>query len=416
MIQEYLQKIRKTVNEPYLKAALYARYSSDMQRSESIDAQIRFIKEFAECNGIIIVQEYIDEAKSAMRDDRENFQQMISDAKSNLCEWHILLVHKLDRFARNRYDSANYRVQLRKNKKYIISVTEQLDDSPESLILEAVIEAMAEYYSKNLSREVMKGLRENALKCKSCGGLGPLGYDIDPVTKKFFVNEFEAQAVQLIFNRFLEGKGYGSIIQELNDAGYRTKHHKKFGKNSLYEILKNEKYTGVYIYNRTQKADELTGKRNSHAYKTEDEVIRIQDAFPAIITKEQFKKVQEIFLSRKRKYTNNAKEEYLLTGKIFCGVCGAAYVGTRRFNNNGKKYVYYVCNINERSARVRCNNGCISRDILENYVLETINDYILYMEERYADNIYNQYVQDCNKNIVEQKRLVYNELNNIKKY
>ena len=144
MFEDYLKKIKDMVGVSQLRAVLYARYSSDMQRGESIDAQIRAAAEFAGRYNIAVAHRYIDEAQSAKSDNRVEFQRMINDAKQ--CDdWQIVLVHKLDRFARNRYDSINYRVMLRKHKKYIVSVTEQLDDSPEAVILEAVIEAMSEY-------------------------------------------------------------------------------------------------------------------------------------------------------------------------------------------------------------------------------------------------------------------------------
>ena len=175
----------RTIN----KVALYARFSSDNQRSESIDAQIRAMEAYCKQHNYIIVETYVDEAKSATTDRRPAFQQMISDSSSR--SFNILLVHKLDRFARNRYDSAVYKRELKKNGVTVHSVLENLDDSPESIMMEAVLEGMAEYYSQNLARETMKGLKENALQCKHTGGRPALGYDIDPVTKRLVINEEE---------------------------------------------------------------------------------------------------------------------------------------------------------------------------------------------------------------------------------
>lgn len=151
------------------KAAVYARYSSENQNEESIDAQIRAIKEYCSRNNIQIVKIYTDEALTATTANRPQFLQMIKDSKLGIFD--TVIVHKLDRFARNRYDSAFYKRELKLNGVRIVSVLENLDDSPESIILESVLEGMAEYYSANLAREVMKGLKEKALKCKHCGGL-----------------------------------------------------------------------------------------------------------------------------------------------------------------------------------------------------------------------------------------------------
>lgn len=177
-----------------------------------------------------------------------------------------MLVHKLDRFARNRYDSALYRRELRRNGVTLLSVLEQIDDSPEGIILESMLEGMSEYYSKNLSREVRKGMKENALKCQFTGGRPPYGLKVDEATRRLVVNEEEAPAIRFIFDSVKNGLGYNQIVQELNVMGYRTRLGKPFGKNSLYEILRNEKYRGVYVFNRSAEKS-VDGKRNNHRSK-----------------------------------------------------------------------------------------------------------------------------------------------------
>ena len=171
-----------------MKAASYCRYSSDNQREESIQAQSRAIKEYANKEKIQIVKIYTDEARSATTDNRPGFLQMIKDSEMRIFD--LVLVHKLDRFARNRYDSAFYKRELKQNGVKLKSVLENLDDSPESIILESVLEGMNEYYSANLSREVMKGMKETALQCKHTGGKPPLGYDVAK-DKTYVINEQE---------------------------------------------------------------------------------------------------------------------------------------------------------------------------------------------------------------------------------
>ncbi|MBQ1992796.1 MAG: recombinase family protein, partial [Clostridia bacterium] len=234
-------------------AVAYARYSSDGQRDESIDAQVRAIKSFAEREGYALIHVYADRGISGTSDNREEFQRMIEDAKNG--DFQVVIVHKLDRFARNRSDSAIYRNVLEKYGVRLVSVLENFDDSPESIILQSVIEGYNEYYSKNLAREVMKGLKENALSAKFNGGVPPLGYDINKESLKYKINDFEAEAVKLIFKMYLQGDGYTSIINELNRRGFRTKLNNRFGKNSLYDILRNERYVGTYIYNKSVSLD-----------------------------------------------------------------------------------------------------------------------------------------------------------------
>lgn len=166
--EKFFEKIKRYNHVQSLTAAVYARFSTGMQRSESIDAQLRYMYEFANLYNVTIVNKYIDEAKTARWDDREAFKQMVEDSKKR--HWQIVFVHKLDRFSRNRWDSLYYRQILRTRGVWIISVSEPMDDSPESLIIESILEAMAEYYSLNLARETMKGLTQNALEGKHCGG------------------------------------------------------------------------------------------------------------------------------------------------------------------------------------------------------------------------------------------------------
>jgi len=156
-------------------AVLYARFSSDNQREESIDAQLRAMRDYCQRSGVVVTREYCDRARSATTDDRPEFLSMIADSKQR--DFDFVVVHKLDRFSRNRYDSAYYKRELKKNGIVLLSVLEQVDDSPESIILESVLEGMSEYFSKNLAREVMKGMRESAMKCQAVGGRPLYGYN-----------------------------------------------------------------------------------------------------------------------------------------------------------------------------------------------------------------------------------------------
>jgi site-specific DNA recombinase len=342
-----------------MKAAAYARYSSDNQREESITAQIHAIKEYCQKNNIHLVKIYTDEARSATTDDRPGFLQMIHDSQLGLFD--VVIVHKLDRFSRDRYDSAFYKRQLKKNGVRLISVLESLDDSPESIILESVLEGMAEYYSRNLAREVMKGMKETALQCKHTGGKPPLGYDVTP-DKTYVINEQEARAVKLIFEMYASGKGYSDIIDALNSAGYRSRAGRPFGKNSIHDILKNEKYRGVYIYNRSVSKE--NGKRNHHKSKSEDEIIRIEGGMPRIVPDEIWEAVQKR-MSKNRRGANSAKEIYLLSGLIYCGKCGGAMTGTR---NHAGRYVGYECSTRKRNKT--CDMKTISKKYVENIVIE----------------------------------------------
>ena len=354
------------------RVALYARFSSDNQRSESIDAQVRAMTAYCKQHNFTIVETYIDEAKSATTDRRPAFQQMITDSSAHT--FNILLVHKLDRFARNRYDSAVYKRELKKNGVTVYSVLENLDDSPESIMMEAVLEGMAEYYSQNLARETMKGLRENALQCKHTGGIAPLGYDIDPDTRKLVINEDEARAVRIIFEMYGNGYGYSAIIDRLYELNLKTKMGKDFGKNSLYSILSNPKYKGMYVYNRCS-AKNTVGTRNTHLYKDDEDIVFVEGGCPQIVPTDVFVKVQNKLTEHKHTGGRaNAKESYLLSGKVFCRECGKAMVGNSRHSGRSKLlHVTYRC----PSRKYACSNKEINRDYLERYVVELIEREIL---------------------------------------
>lgn len=383
-------------------AVAYARFSSDNQRDESIDAQLRAIHEYAERNGFKIVGEYIDRARSATTDNRPEFLKMVEDAKEG--KFEAVLVHKLDRFARNRADSIGYRMKLRQQGVRLISVLEQLDESsPESVILESVLEGLAEYYSKNLSREVKKGMKENALRCQHTGGRPPLGYDVDPVTKHYVLNEAEAEIVRFIFQSVAERKGYGEIINLMNSRGWRTKRGLPFGKNSIHEILRNEKYRGVYIFNRVE-SKTIEGKRNNHASKPEKEMTRIPDGVPRIVSDELFDKVQDVLQGRKRLGLHaGAKELYLLSGRVFCGVCGQAFCGNRKNSGRSKlPHVTYRCNNRYSRSGTTCKNKEVNRDALEQFVLEKIANEI-FSEGRFMAllSAYNQHLQQSQNEVRE---------------
>ena len=365
-------------------AASYARFSSDNQDFASITAQLRAIKDYAKKNDIIIAKEheYTDEAKSAVTDDRPGFLKMIDDIATERIKVDFLLVHKLDRFARNRYDSAIYRHELKKQNVKLIAVDQPMDDSPEGIILTSLLEGMAEYYSANLSKEIKKGMRENVMGGLHRGGTPPLGFDTvkEGKKKKYVINEPEAEIVRLIFKLALTSS-YHAITDHLNQSGYRSKRGQLFTWTSIHDILRNPKYIGNYVSGR------YTGEK-----------MELEGVLPAIIDRVIWEEVQEKMNSRKHPSYSKPKpggNMFLLTGLLFCGECGAAYTG----NTVGKmtpkgRYSFYNCTAHRKKT---CDNKGIQKEILENFVLDkieelydsaSVNQLIDRVIERYqADNI-----------------------------
>lgn len=354
------------------KAVVYARFSSDNQRDESIDAQLRSAREFAKNNGIAIIHEYVDRAKSATTDDREQFQAMIKASASG--DFHFVLVNKYDRFARNRADSIGYRLELKRNDVNLISVLESFDnETPEGALLEGILESMNEFYSRNLAREVMKGLKENAYRAMHNGGIPPYGYDVDPKTKKYIINEVEATGVKLIFSMILQHYSYNDVIKALDQSGFKTKLGGSFKHNSIHDILCNPRYIGLYTYMRRTPKSKINSKRNNHKYNPDEMIIKVPNGMPAIITEAEFKEVQAILNSRVNAHYNRRNPECLLSSKVVCGECGSPYCADRVKRKNGiDYYVAYRCN--KKRSTDKCTNPRVARDYIDAKVLTLLAD------------------------------------------
>ena len=326
-----------------MNAVIYARYSSHNQREESIEGQLRECHEFAEKNKITVIGEYCDRALSGKTDKRPQFQKMIKDSAKGAFD--AVIMYTLDRFARNRYDSAVYKARLKKNGVRIFYAKQPLPDTPEGIILESILEGYAEYYSENLSRNVKRGMRERALKGFAVGQQAPLGYVIGE-DKRFHIEPVGARVVQEIYELYASGKSKREIADYCNERNYKTSTGKAFVPNSFTSILRNEKYIGTYTFTD----------------------ISLENAIPAIIDKRLFAQVQErIKKNARMKGRKKAKEEYLLVTKVFCGHCGSPMVGECGTSKTGKTYHYYKCAC--RKQKGSCDKAPEPKTALENFVV-----------------------------------------------
>ena len=331
-----------------MKAVIYARYSSDSQREESIDGQIRECTDYAKYNGITIIGTYIDRALSARSDARPEFQRMIKDSAKHIFD--VVIVWRLDRFSRDRYDSAHYKRILKKNGVKVISAKENISEGPEGIILESMLEGYAEYFSAELSEKIHRGQKENALKGKNNGGAIPLGYLLGD-DQKLVIDPLTSPLVQEAFTRYAEGETVKAIVDSFNERGLRTKSNSPFNLNSFETMFRNRKYIGEYKY---------------------QDVI-IPGGVPAIVSDELFNRVQERKDKNKRAPARaKADDEYLLTTKLICGDCERLMVGESGRSHTGKSHYYYKCGAAKRSRG--CKRKAIKKDWIEKIVvIVTIN-------------------------------------------
>ena len=225
-------------------------------------------------------------------------------------------------------------------------------------------------------------MRESALKCQALGGKPPFGYKVNPTTRRYEIDDNEADAVRLIFRQVCDGVGYSEIITELNRLGYKTRNGNPFGKNSITEILRNEKYKGIYIFNRAVTQNH-SHKRNNHQSKPDDEIIRIPGGMPVLVDDKTFERVAAILRSRSHIAPHQrAKESYLLVGKIFCGLCGGSFNGNRKHSGRNKTLlVTYRCAHHHNHGDMHCNNKEVNRNYIEDFILKKIGE-IVFSEER----------------------------------
>ena len=341
------------------RASAYIRVSTDEQTEFSPNAQLKSIKKYCKDNNLLLDNEhiYIDEGISGRKaDKRPAFQDMIKHAKKK--EFDVILVHKFDRFARSREDSVVYKSLLKKECGIkVISITESIEDDKFSVILEAMLEAMAEYYSLNLSDEVKKGMTEKAQRGEYQSS-PPFGYEMKD--KKLVILEDEAKAIKLVYDLFLNGQGFLQIAKKLNDLGYLTHRGNKFENRTIEYILNNPVYCGMARWTPTGKI-----RRN---YKCEESLI-VESNHEPIIDKKTFDLVQKKLeerkqITRKHYKGTNPQNLHWLNGLVRCKLCGCTFV------RNQKEY--YNCN---GYVKGRCSTSQnIKIELIEQAILNQIKE------------------------------------------
>ena len=328
-----------------MKAVIYARYSSNAQREESIEGQIRDCTAYAERNGYTVIGVYADRAISGTTDNRPEFLKMIKDSKRR--QFELVIVWKLDRFARNRFVSANYKTQLKQNGVRVISANETISEGADGILLESMLEGMAEWYSENLKENVVRGLTVNASKCKWNGGTVPIGYVVSH-EQRLETNPMTAPYVLEAFKMYDGGHTITEIRDYLKGKGVTNTKGRPITWSVIQHMLSNRRYIGEYSFRD----------------------IVVPDGIPAIVPRDLFDRVQER-LAKNSKAPARAKadENYLLTTKIFCGHCGTSMNGESGKSRNGTVHRYYKCHAVKKRLN-DCKKKSVKKEWIEDLVVK----------------------------------------------
>lgn len=327
-------------------AVIYARYSSHSQNEQSIETQVEICQSYAKKNNLNIIKVYSDKAKTGTNDNREAFQNMLADSSKKLFKY--VLVYNLSRFARNSTESVMNELILNKNGVSVVSATESIngdDDDPIASLMKNIMRGVNEYYSKNTAKNIRDGLKTNAKKGLSIGGYSlPLGYKSNSA-KEIIIDEETAPYVREIFKMYKNNCTMAEIVRYLNMNNIKTSRGNVFNKNSILRIITNKKYIGIYMF------------------KGEEMPVRI----PSIIDERTFNEVQD--LVKRKHISHSRKSDYLLTDKLYCGMCGAKMTGAVAKHI----YHYYKC-VNSKGTTKTCNKQKVDREYIEDFVInETRN-------------------------------------------
>ena len=352
-----------------IPAALYARVSSDRQDVDlSVAAQLRALRDYAERNGYLVAREYVDEAESGRIADRPQFQRMLDEASKPESPFKEILVWKFSRFTRKREHAVAFKSMLRRRGIRVVSITEQADDTPSGKLLEAIIESVDEFYSENLAQEVTRGMREASSRGFWVTSYAPYGYkrvhvqDGAKKRPKLELNPPADAVVRRIFDMALQGKSILDVVKTLNAEGIPTVNGKKWLKTTIHAMLDNEAYTGAVVWGINAKDGQ--------------QPVRVEDAHPAIISKQEFRKVKKLLGSRAPKKVNPRRisSPYLLSGLLKCETCGKAMVASEAKSG---KYTYYVCNSLLKRGSGTCKTPRLNANNFENLIVNEIRENVL---------------------------------------
>lgn len=335
-------------------AVIYARYSSHNQKDVSIEQQYDACVKFAAANGYQIVERYADRAVSGRTDNRPQFQRMMKDAHKG--EFDFVIAWKSNRMGRNMMQAMVNESKLADLGIRCLYVEEDFDDTAAGRFALRNMMNVNQFYSENMAEDVLRGMADNASKCK-VNNLPPYGYRKGK-DGRFEINEEQAAVVREIFSRVLSGWSIYDIQTDLNRRGIRTGRGTEWKKQSFGHLLQNDKYIGVYRW-----AD-----------------VVVEDGMPAILDRDTFDRVQAVLKSKKKpRGKQRMNDDYILSGRLYCGKCGAPMTAQAGTSKTGRKFNYYCCN------RKRYDHTCDKKSVPQEKIESAVTGFI--KEELLRDDL-----------------------------
>lgn len=329
---------------------IYARYSSHAQNDASIEQQVCECMEYARANGIDIIATFADRAVSGRTDRRPEFQRMMRQAKSG--HFNTVLAYKSNRIARNMMDALVYEDKLSKLNVDVVYCKEEFGNNATGRFMLRTMMNMNQFYSENMSEDITRGMIDRAKQCK-VNGMPPFGYRKGP-DERLEIDPEQADAVREIFARVADGDSMAAIADDFNARCIRTAAGQKWTRSSFNTIIRNERYLGIYIYGD----------------------VRIPDGMPRILDDTTFARVQAILKGRGEvKGRRRGVGTYLLTGRLYCGLCGAPMTGRSGTSRHGHPYYYYECS--RKMRHHTCDKRAIRREAAEDMVVGALCNTVL---------------------------------------
>ena len=352
-----------------IPVAVYVRVSSDRQDMVlSIGGQLKSLKEYADNNGYVVVREFVDEAESGRNADRPQFRAMIAEANGTDAPFEAILVWKFSRFARSREHSVVFKSMLKRRNIRVISISESAEENPTGELLEGIIEIIDEFYSKNMAQDIMRGMREASARGFWITAFAPLGYRKEYVqdgTKrrtKLVLDPPADALVKRMFDMAEAGNSLLDIAKALNGEGFTTARGYRWMTTGVHKILCNEAYTGTVVWGRNAK-DGLPPAR-------------AEGAFPEIVSREQFERVQKELATRAPEvmHPRRTASNYMLSGLLKCRTCRKPFNASRAKSG---KYPYYICSSMKKSGACACDAPRLSCKKFEQRVIGEIREKVL---------------------------------------